>query len=555
MVILGLNIAAFGKLCNKEIPLRPGTNVITGENESGKTTIAVFLKSMLYGMEENDTTYDRYYPFGFQGSYGGSLTILSGDTVYELKRSFLKSNPDLKVIRTEDQEEIGDPEAWLKEHRGELTRAEYEVSGYIAQNALTKDAEGLEETGELTAAQKKEAENRARCMTARAELQEKKKKLESEIDDRLSEQAEKVFRAREEKELTIKELEQSEAAVSQDLVQQKTALEQDIKNADDANARQTASLHNTMLQKKEQLSEYTEFNESALKKSLAPGIILMSAGFLVAAVSAFFLGSYRMEGAYRYVTIIGFLVAAGLLVAGIILTVFRISRKNVALSRQSAEHQYREDAEKAESDYQYFVDHVDEVGVQVQDRTVREQAVNQLSDRLQGIEGQLAAARAERDVVLQQEQDYRNRLEKQEETLKEIGTVEESIQTMTKLGRLRSDGLDESFGALAEGWLRRIAGNREDSLKVTEDGKLEYSGEGASLRPFRMNNSRAQEICLSLRLALFSCLDPEGVLPMILDDTFTDFDEKRLEELMELMKQDQRQVIVLTCHTREKNTL
>ena len=70
-----------------------------------------------------------------------------------------------------------------------------------------------------------------------------------------------------------------------------------------------------------------------------------------------------------------------------------------------------------------------------------------------------------------------------------------------------------------------------------------------------MNNSRAQEICLSLRLALFSSLDPDSILPMILDDTFTDFDENRLEELMELMKQDQRQVIVLSCHSREKNTL
>ena len=154
MVILGLNIAAFGKLSNKEIPLRPGTNVITGDNESGKTTIAVFLKSMLYGMEEGDNVYERYYPFGFSGVYGGSLTILSEDRVYELKRSFLKSNPDLSITCTEDGEALEDPEGWLEENRGGLSRAEYEASGYIAQNALTRDAQWLEETGRLNEEQK-----------------------------------------------------------------------------------------------------------------------------------------------------------------------------------------------------------------------------------------------------------------------------------------------------------------------------------------------------------------------------------------------------------------
>ena len=296
MVILGLNIAAFGKLSNKEIPLRPGTNVITGDNESGKTTIAVFLKSMLYGMEEGDNVYERYYPFGFSGVYGGSLTILSQDRVYELKRSFLKSNPDLSITCTEDGEALEDPEGWLEENRGGLSRAEYEASGYIAQNALTRDAQWLEETGRLNEAEKLEADNRLHCMTALEELTGKKTSLEAEIDDTLSERAEKVFRAREEKELAIKELTSDLTAVRDDLNQRKTSLEQDIKSAEEANTRKTAALHSAMLQKKTQLSEFTEFNETALSKSTAPGIILMAVGFVLAAVSAFLWSSYRMEG-------------------------------------------------------------------------------------------------------------------------------------------------------------------------------------------------------------------------------------------------------------------
>ncbi len=555
MVILGLNIAAFGKLSNKEIPLRPGTNVITGDNESGKTTIAVFLKSMLYGMEEGDNVYERYYPFGFSGVYGGSLTILSEDRVYELKRSFLKSNPDLSITCTEDGEALEDPEGWLEENRGGLSRAEYEASGYIAQNALTRDAQWLEETGRLNEAEKLEADNRLHCMTALEELTGKKTSLEAEIDDTLSERAEKVFRAREEKELAIKELTSDLTAVRDDLNQRKTSLEQDIKSAEEANTRKTAALHSAMLQKKTQLSEFTEFNETALSKSTAPGIILMAVGFVLAAVSAFLWSSYRMEGIYQYLTIAGFLVTAALIAAGIILTVFRISRKNIALGRQSAERQYREDAEKAEEEYQYFVDHVDELGERAKDRPSREAAVRERETRVRDLTEQLEKEREERSLIDNEEQEYRGLLKKQEEVISEIGSVSEAISAMKKLGRLRGDGTDESFSTLAENWLRRIAGGREDSISVEEDGRIAYSGEGASLVPFRMNNSRAQEICLSLRLALFSSLDPEGRLPMILDDTFTDFDENRLEELMDLMKQNERQIIVLSCHSREKNTI
>ena len=262
-----------------------------------------------------------------------------------------------------------------------------------------------------------------------------------------------------------------------------------------------------------------------------------------------------MEGIYQYLTIAGFLVTAALIAAGIILTVFRISRKNIALGRQSAERQYREDAEKAEEEYQYFVDHVDELGERAKDRPSREAAVRERETRVRDLTEQLEKEREERSLIDNEEQEYRGLLKKQEEVISEIGSVSEAISAMKKLGRLRGDGTDESFSTLAENWLRRIAGGREDSISVEEDGRIAYSGEGASLVPFRMNNSRAQEICLSLRLALFSSLDPEGRLPMILDDTFTDFDENRLEELMELMKQNERQIIVLSCHSREKNTI
>lgn len=49
MVIEKLSIGRFGCLCDVEMPLKPGLNVILGPNESGKSTVAAFIRYILYG--------------------------------------------------------------------------------------------------------------------------------------------------------------------------------------------------------------------------------------------------------------------------------------------------------------------------------------------------------------------------------------------------------------------------------------------------------------------------------------------------------------------------
>ena len=44
-----INIAAFGKLKEKDIELDPKVNLITAPNEGGKTTLAAFIRFALYG--------------------------------------------------------------------------------------------------------------------------------------------------------------------------------------------------------------------------------------------------------------------------------------------------------------------------------------------------------------------------------------------------------------------------------------------------------------------------------------------------------------------------
>ena len=51
MQIRRIQIADFGKLHDMELNLSEGFQTITGENGWGKSTMAAFIKAMLYGME------------------------------------------------------------------------------------------------------------------------------------------------------------------------------------------------------------------------------------------------------------------------------------------------------------------------------------------------------------------------------------------------------------------------------------------------------------------------------------------------------------------------
>ena len=90
MIIKRLTIKNFGKIHNKTLELSPGINVLYGENESGKTTIHTFIKSMFYGITRQrgkaarNDAYTTYEPWENPGEYGGILWFECGGKNYHI---------------------------------------------------------------------------------------------------------------------------------------------------------------------------------------------------------------------------------------------------------------------------------------------------------------------------------------------------------------------------------------------------------------------------------------------------------------------------------------
>lgn len=83
MYIEKLSITSFGRLNDFELELEPGVNIIEGENESGKSTIAAFIKFMFYGLPPKD----RAAVIGWDSSAAaGTLTLRTDTHRYRIER-------------------------------------------------------------------------------------------------------------------------------------------------------------------------------------------------------------------------------------------------------------------------------------------------------------------------------------------------------------------------------------------------------------------------------------------------------------------------------------
>lgn len=146
MKLISMHIDNFGGLHNYDYEFEDGLNVILHDNGWGKTTMAAFLKAMLYGFDSKrskDITENerkRYLPWQ-GGTYGGILDFEAEGVRYRISRTFGETprfdrakivNLDKKTTAKIDPEKIG-------ETLFRLDASAFQRSVFINQNGLSID--------------------------------------------------------------------------------------------------------------------------------------------------------------------------------------------------------------------------------------------------------------------------------------------------------------------------------------------------------------------------------------------------------------------------------
>lgn len=139
MKIRELHLKNFGKFSDEKITFQDGVNLFYGENESGKTTVHTFIKSMLFGLERGrgrasiNDTFSLYEPWENPNYYSGKLRFESGGKIFSLERTFDKYSKKASLICEEDGEELSIPQGDLEVLLGGLDATSYDDTIAVGQ--------------------------------------------------------------------------------------------------------------------------------------------------------------------------------------------------------------------------------------------------------------------------------------------------------------------------------------------------------------------------------------------------------------------------------------
>ena len=140
--------ATFGKLERRALTFAPGLNIVEAPNEAGKSTLAAFLRTMLYGLKTSErgalADKNRYMPWS-GSAMSGTLELVTDFGGITLQRDTVRANAPmgrLSAVYTG----TGEPVAQLTAADcGEtllgVPRGVYERSAFIRQSGLAIDAD------------------------------------------------------------------------------------------------------------------------------------------------------------------------------------------------------------------------------------------------------------------------------------------------------------------------------------------------------------------------------------------------------------------------------
>lgn len=542
MKITELYLKNFGKFHEKHFCIRDGVQIIYGENEFGKSTIHAFVRAMLFGLERGrgraagKDAFSRYEPWENPGSYAGVMRFCCGGRAFRLERSFGRLERRVSLVCEDDGEELSVEHGDLDMLLGGLTAASFDSTVSIGQLQASPGQE-------LSEALKNYAANYYETGGGEIDLNSALQTLR----DR-----------RKETERCLREAEADREGERSRLIQECRYLERDmesLRSEFEDKRRQAAEAERTgsrRAQEKPEKETGAVSKEGQRGASVPPGRLLaagaggVAAGALGLVWSRFLSGMTGFSGAAPMALIGGLILAVGIifLAAGV--------RSYV---RERREEERSDDGRAA--------------GEENTRKGEREEEADDSRDILQEENGnsELDRLRWEMDRIRSEWKEKQVRRDNLKEQADEIepGAEEKRLEFRKKALQLAEEkmkGAAESLGRQTSGRLNRraseifseLTGGRYRGVSVGEKMEITVWDGERNIRADRLSRGTLEQIYFSVRMAAAELLLEEP-MPVLLDDTFAFYDEKRLESVLKWLSSQKRQVIIFTCHKREQEIL
>ncbi len=536
MKITEIQIKNFGKLHNINMRPLPGLNVIYGENEAGKSTMQKFITSMLFGLEKQrgkpgkNDNYQKYEPWNSNSYFAGGLKFTVGDKPFYLERNFYHKEKSARLTNEMDGEELSVEHGDLEMLLGGMKKASYENTYCIHQAEVETKKEFAEILQNYFVNMSMGGEGDVDLTGARKRLKDRKKQSEQYLEERKALRMEAIEKLQVEEGLLKRDIEQLQEQQKES--HETIAKQQSGMVAPEHDGNQMAEYLRDLRQKKEQ-NGY----EVRLAGSLLITLLSLIAGIVVVAMHPLSRGWNWGYIILALILLFGFLGAGGSACHW-----FQKIRQLKKLIRQQEE-------DKRERDISVSKD--------MEWKKVHER--KETNAKHQAVEALLQEQLAEKQALLinlQEEMEEMIKPSEEEEELElQVQAYELAYQTLHDLSQNVYQDSRNQMEEEMSGILKEMTQGKYDRIGLDEQMNLVVEKDNRKLYPWQLSQGVMEQMYVALRMGAGSIFTKEESMPIILDEAFASFDEKRLESALKWLGRQEGQIFLFTCQRREMEIL
>lgn len=494
MEIQELHLKRYGKFADHRIRLRSGINIIYGGNETGKTTIHSFIRSMFFGLNRakgkaaRTDEYQIRQPWDAPGAFLGSMKICEQGEVYRIDRCFDRSTKPLQITCETGGWEASDPDGVLSALTGGISEAAFVNTVFIPQAHCETDEVLAQELQRYMINSDNAGDGNVDVVRALQSLRKKKKQFEQKQkkeEEVLEGQIEKLQAKAEVIRGELEHLKQQSEAYRRIPADNRPDYKGGEEWPDDEE------------------DDWDEPRVNRVQRILE--VLLLAAGLLALAGAALlepmnvriFLGVFAAIF-FGMIPVVHFLPGRGQ------------KKAQEAIPEDEIPEYLLEDIGNHEEAYRKIQRELEEL--------------YNSNVRIDGTDTEVAALNLAIDRLCELSADIYQK-------------------TGGKLNEVASD------------ILREITGGRYQRIVLDDTASVRIHTPSRVLGLHQVSGGTMQQIYFALRMASGELLSGGANLPVILDETFAMYDDERLEAVLRWLKNSERQVILFTCQKREREIM
>ncbi|MCI9492839.1 MAG: AAA family ATPase [Lachnospiraceae bacterium] len=534
MKITEIQIKNFGKLHNINIRPLPGINVIYGENETGKSTLQQFISGMLFGIEKQqpqgrpgkNDSYQQYEPWDSSSYYAGGLKFTVDGKPFFLERNFYHKEKSAKLTNEADLEELSVEQGDLEMLLGGMKRETYENTFCISQVSVETKKEFADILQNFFINASLGREGGIDLPGARKRLEDGKEKAQANYKEKRNARREGEEKLLLEEKLLKKDTEQLRKQ-KKDGYRSLLHKGQNLMVPPEHDTNQMAEYLRDIRQQKEQQEYRLKFGAS---------LFLMLVGLLVGI----------WNGAEHLFEV----PAAGWIVLEVLLGCFAFlgavgmcywRRKSKQLKRL----RLQQEEEKKEMEQYNSMEREQQKVQERQEKQAREQAVEEL------LEIQYLDKQAELTNLQEELEECHVPGEEELEYERQMKAFELAGKTLEQLSQEAYQDTREQMEQEMSRILSELTNGKYKKVGLDSQMNLVATAEKRRLYPWQLSQGTMEQMYLALRMGAGGFFTREEPMPILLDEVFADFDEKRLEGALQWLGKQNQQIFLFTCQKRE----